>query len=236
MTHARCIGEPISWLRIERYVLGELSASDAGEVRAHLDRCPVCRACVDEATAPRVLPALPGLAPKAAVSSPTPLRLPRRIAIAASTFAAAAAVAIVVMNPTHVPHTTGPSSDVRVRGGDVALVVLREHDGEVVENPAVFATRDRFRVAVTCPPGHDEHVRVYVVQGDDADLALQGGARFRCGNRVVLEGAFRITDEADAHVCAVFGEPPPVLEDIALARSLLAGDGDARCRALRIER
>ena len=39
-----CIGEPISWLRLERYAL---SATDAG-VREHVASCEACRHCLDE--------------------------------------------------------------------------------------------------------------------------------------------------------------------------------------------
>lgn len=65
---AACIGEPISWLRLERLALDELP--DAAAARAHLDACPACAAAFaqirDDA---RPLPALPSLASLPAASA-----------------------------------------------------------------------------------------------------------------------------------------------------------------------
>ncbi|MCA9675926.1 MAG: zf-HC2 domain-containing protein, partial [Myxococcales bacterium] len=44
---ATCVSEPVSWLRLERYALGELPGPLAREVAAHLAGCPACRACLD---------------------------------------------------------------------------------------------------------------------------------------------------------------------------------------------
>ncbi len=229
MTRARCIGEPISWLRIERYVLGELPEGEAHDVRDHLGACPVCRACADDARLPRAMPKLPALTPRPRAPKPSPW--PRRVALVTSTLAAAAAVVFAVW-PRGQGDPVAPRPDIRVRGGDVALVVLREHLGEVVENPEVFGAPDRFRVAITCPPGHDTHARVFVVQGDEAALALETGADFRCGNRVALDGAFRITGGGEAHVCVVFADPPPLIEGAALARWLTSDESGAVCRSM----
>ncbi|MCA9667644.1 MAG: zf-HC2 domain-containing protein [Myxococcales bacterium] len=52
----RCVETPVSWLRLERYHLGELDGAERARVETHLERCPVCRDClaaiVREAEAP----------------------------------------------------------------------------------------------------------------------------------------------------------------------------------------
>ena len=58
---ARCTGTPVSWLRLERYHLGEIRGRERAVVAEHLAACPACAACLarieqDDAVA---LPALP---------------------------------------------------------------------------------------------------------------------------------------------------------------------------------
>src|SRR5262249_49312769 len=88
-----CIGEPISWLRLERHYLAgragsEHLAADPG-VAAHLDACAACRASMAEITGDVV--ALP------------PLVVPARRAVRWWRYAmpalAVAAIAIVIMRP-----------------------------------------------------------------------------------------------------------------------------------------
>ena len=46
MTAATCIGEPVSWLRLERYALADLDRAASAAVRTHLDGCAACRAAL----------------------------------------------------------------------------------------------------------------------------------------------------------------------------------------------
>lgn len=46
-----CIGEPISYLRLERYGLGELSPVERQRIREHLAACAVCRGCFERVQA-----------------------------------------------------------------------------------------------------------------------------------------------------------------------------------------
>src|SRR5687767_11570360 len=65
--HSSCVTEPISFLRLERYRLHELSAGETRAVSEHLARCEACRACfasIEEDDA--ALPELPIAAPRAA--------------------------------------------------------------------------------------------------------------------------------------------------------------------------
>ncbi|MCA9536808.1 MAG: zf-HC2 domain-containing protein [Myxococcales bacterium] len=53
-----CTGTPVSWLRLERLALGELTGDEARTVEAHLRECAACRACAEECAAPVALPTL----------------------------------------------------------------------------------------------------------------------------------------------------------------------------------
>src|SRR5690348_1590227 len=118
MTARACIGEPISWLRLEQHAL----ARDP-DVEAHVASCAACRACLDEITGDRI--ALPGL-PAA------PVRAPRRWwtwGVPALAGALAAAIALVVLRPR--PRPSGPREDVAtIKGvGEVLVDVVRERGG-----------------------------------------------------------------------------------------------------------
>jgi anti-sigma factor RsiW len=39
-----CIGTPISWLRLERYRLGEISADEKKDIADHVGACAACAA------------------------------------------------------------------------------------------------------------------------------------------------------------------------------------------------
>ena len=39
-----CIGEPISWLRLETFAAGR----DDAAIREHVAACPACKHCLDE--------------------------------------------------------------------------------------------------------------------------------------------------------------------------------------------
>ena len=58
---ARCVGEPVSWLALERLRLGELPPGERHAVEQHLAACAACAACLAEIERPLNLPALPPL-------------------------------------------------------------------------------------------------------------------------------------------------------------------------------
>src|SRR5688572_23840574 len=81
-----CIGEPISWPRLERYALG---GGDAA-IRDHLAGCVACRRCLDEIE--RDVVALPPLAVPAK-------RRWWKLALPIAGALAAAALALVLLRP-----------------------------------------------------------------------------------------------------------------------------------------
>lgn len=188
MANLACIGQPISWLRLETYALGSADAA----VREHVTACEACRRCLDEIKADVV--ALPPLVVPATRARWWRFALPAFGAIAA------AAIILFLLRPRE------PSLDnvARIKGvGEVVIDVVRERDGTVRDDVRTFKPGDRFKVVVTCAPSHEVLLDVAVREHDserwDHPLAP---AKLVCGNRVVLPGAFALTGNKPHHVCA----------------------------------
>lgn len=178
-----CIGEPISWPRLETYAMTRADAS----VRDHLAACPACAACLTDIE--RDVVALPALAvPQAKARRRTwwPLMIAPALA---------AAVLLIVLRPR--PHT----DSFAVKGvGEVTIGVVRERAGAITFDAREYRPDDRWKVFVTCPPAAGAYIDVSV--GSDHPLAP---AQLTCGNRVVVPGAFTLdgsTNRVCVHVAA----------------------------------
>jgi len=202
-----CIGTPISWPRLERHASGPGDAV----VAQHVVECAACRACLDEIT--RDVVALPVLA--AAV-------MPKRARwwwVALPAFAMAALALLLVWPRDHQRSANIAS----IKGvGEVTLGLVRERDGAIREDATTFAAGDRWKVVVTCAPGHGTWVDVAVVEAGtkSADHPL-AAAHVACGNRVVVPGAFELTGKVANRVCV------RVAAEVAPARDVLGGDDTA---------
>lgn len=173
-----CVGEPISWLRLERYAQGEPDEAAA----RHLEACAACRSCLERITADaRPLPAL-------VLPAPVPRRPWFRFAWAGGLAAAIAAIVLWIVIPRGgtADEVAGPR--VRIKG-DVEMVV------SVVRHP----DDERYKVRVTCSSPVEVTAEVVVLDADGASSPLPP-QRIRCGNQVTLDGAFRLT-AGDATVC-----------------------------------
>jgi hypothetical protein len=181
-----CIGEPISWLRLERFAL---DASDA-VVREHVAAGPACKHCLDEIQ--RDVVALPVL------NVPAKRRW-WRFALPAFAAIAAAAIVLFLLRPRD-PVQEGIA---HVKGvGEVVIDVLRERDGIVRDDVRSFRPGDRWKVVVTCPPAKAVSLDVAIRErgAANADHPLAPG-KIVCGNRVALPGAFSLTGEKPHQVC-----------------------------------
>jgi len=196
-----CTGEPLSWLLLERHALGELSAREARRVRAHLARCAACAACAAEAGG--TLAIAPVTAPVAAPPRPSWWR---RYAVGWATTAAlaCAAAGFLLAARVRIPSPSAPlASDTLpgVKGGDVALELVREREGTITHGADSFAPADRWKVLVTCPAGHVLFWDVVVREGERARFPLAPAGPITCGNHVTLPGAFRLSGSAPVQVC-----------------------------------
>ncbi len=199
MSALACIGEPISWLRLEQFASTRADTA----VASHVEACPACRHCLDEIT--RDVVALPPLA--------VPVRRRARAwwtwAVPAMAFAAAAIVLLVVVRRGG---DATREDVVVVKGvGEVVLGVVRERGGVIREDVRSFAPGDRWKVVVTCPPAASASVEVAVSEiggGGAADHPLVP-ATIACGNRIVLPGAFVLTGTRRNRICATVTSPGP---------------------------
>jgi hypothetical protein len=188
MANLACIGEPISWLRLERYAL----APGDGAVRDHVAACPACRECLDEIQ--RDVVALPPLA--VPVKRRWRFTLPTVAALGAL---AAAALVLLLLRPRE-PAVTNIA---RIKGvGDVIVDVVRERDGTVRDDVRTYKPGDRFKVVVTCAPAHQVALDVAIREAgaEHADHPL-APARIACGNRIVVPGAFELTGGKPHRLC-----------------------------------
>jgi hypothetical protein len=104
-----------------------------------------------------------------------------------------------------------PPSRVAVKGGEVAITLVRDRAGATVQEPTTYAPGDRFKVRVTCPPGEGV-VDTVVYQGGMASFPFLAPQRVSCANLVPLPGAFTITGRDPARVCLVTS-PAPLARD-----------------------
>jgi hypothetical protein len=211
MTSHGCTGEPISWLRLERYRLGELSAGERDVIAAHIEACTVCAACLYESERSLALPPLSLGGQDSRLShmrrllaGPTPAGAFLRLA-----FAGVALLLLVrpIGKPTkdELPsHRTGLGS----KGGNVALDLVRERNGMVEHDATTFAPDDRWKVLLTCPTERMMFWDLVVVDGGQASFPLSPQAAVACGNRVPLPGAFRLFGAGPVTVCLVLASEP----------------------------
>jgi hypothetical protein len=186
-----CIGEPISWLRLERHAL----AADP-EIAHHLAACGACRACMAEITGDAI--ALPAL-PVRAAAEPR-----RRWWLVAIPALAAAAIALLIVLPREAERRDEVAL---VKGvGEVVLGTVRERAGVVRPDARTFLPGDRWKVVVTCPPAARTMVDVAVVEDGGATAAYPlAPIEIACGNRVVVPGAFTLTGTRAQRICIRIG-------------------------------
>jgi hypothetical protein len=228
MSEHLCTGEPISWLRLERYRLGELSGPELDTVATHLEHCPVCADCLAEANRPIAMAPLPLPEPASLFSrirrglvGQTPVGTTLRIA-----FALTALVLLVLPGgkSSQVAHLASRIGS-GLKGGEVTIALVRERNGIVEHGATSYAPEDRWKVLVTCPMQQVLFWDLAVVESQHVTFPLLPSAPIACGNHVPLPGAFRLAADHLVEVCLLSGNNP--LDRVALAamdaKSLTSG-------------
>jgi hypothetical protein len=207
-----CIGEPISWLRLEQFAMSRKDAA----IGAHVEKCEACRACLGEIE--RDVVALPPLA----VPEAKPARRPfwQRFVLPAGLAVAAAAILLFVVRPR--PTEQHRAHDIsQVKGlGTVELGLVRERSGVIREDARTFAAGDRWKVLVTCAADKAASVDVFVLENGapQPDFPLDP-VRITCGNNIALPGAFAITGDKLNNVCVqVSTDGPPDRGDLTATK------------------
>ncbi|HEX2689151.1 MAG TPA: hypothetical protein VHN14_21160 [Kofleriaceae bacterium] len=214
-----CIGEPISWPRLETFALG---APDPA-IASHVLACPACRQCLEQIRGDVVV--LPPLTVPA-----RPRRAGawwrRRWLAPVFAFTAAAIVLLVVLarpTPQRDEVARATTAMVRVKGvGEVTLELVRERGGAIDRDATSYLPGDRWKVVVSCPPSTGSPamwpavwpvvwpvvwIDVSVADGSTTDHPL-APVQLPCGNRVVVPGAFTITGAQINRVCASIAARP----------------------------
>jgi hypothetical protein len=114
---------------------------------------------------------------------------------------AAAAALVLALLPRPSNDSRLPAARVRIKGGELAIALVRQHAAALANDPSVFAAGDRFEVRVSCPADLHAHWDVVVFQAGEAFFPLQPEAPLHCANGVTLPGAFELTGSAAASVC-----------------------------------
>jgi len=226
-----CIGEPISWLRLERYGLQQVSAAEQRAISGHLDACPACQACfarIEHGAEVLRLP-LPAAAPRARRAVATWRNVGSWALVAGG---ALAALVLLARRPNSTPAgQTQPS----VKGGELALELVRMGADGQQREPSQFAPDDRWKALLSCPPGFEGQVDLVVYQDTQVFFPLPAQVIERCGNRVRLQGAFRLDGQSPVTVCVVLAEDAPVDRGL-LARGVTQLPARHACRELAASR
>ncbi|MGD0526960.1 MAG: zf-HC2 domain-containing protein [Polyangiaceae bacterium] len=228
---ARCIGDPISWLRLELFHLGELPAPERVPITEHLAACPACAACLarireDDALALPVL-STPKRARRSALSS-----FAVRAVAAIGALAAGGALVLGLRGNAHRGESERTRlGEVRVKGDAIAFSLVREDGERVTGTAGVYRDGDRFKAVVTCPPGAGLALDVAVYDMAGVSFPLEPARELACGNDVPLPGALRLTGDTDEIVCLVWAQGTAV-DRTTLATMPAEGDGHARCKSL----
>jgi predicted nucleic acid-binding protein len=193
--------EPLSWLTLERYALGELSASERREVEAQLAESATDRAILAEIRADvSQLPPLPCDPPRSLELARQRRRKRAWLALSAG-LCAAAALLLVVRDRNDASLGAGPNVYDGIKGADVALRLVSEQQGP---EPRSFGEGERFKAEVTCPPALSGSVRLLIFQGNECFEPLPASA-LSCGNLVPWPGAFTLDGSSPADVCLYWG-------------------------------
>lgn len=219
---ARCIGEPISWLRLEQLALGELR--DGGAAEDHVAKCPACAAALAEirgdarALPPLVVPALPASDVRNAdvrnvdvrnadvrnadvrnadvhAAAAVPWWKRGWLVGGGGLAAALAALLLFVLIRRDAPPDDNKrfASLLHVKGaGAVSVTLVRERDSVITFDPSDVADGDRWKIQLTCAQGGAVWADIAVLHNGLTSHPLSP-QRLACGNAVVLPGAFRIT-------------------------------------------
>jgi anti-sigma factor RsiW len=198
-----CIGTPVSWLRLEQYVLDELPRATRREVEHHLAACGICRAClhhVDSGAGEQLQQAV-------RIGAVRARRRRRNFGLLLGAAALLASAVLIYRQPaSERTDPLLPPARIAIKGGEVAIGLVRERDGVLVDDPERFMPGDRFRVLLTCPPGSAVRWEVVVMQAGTLSFPLPSGS-LSCGNALALPGAFRLTTPDPASVCVLLDPP-----------------------------
>jgi hypothetical protein len=200
---ARCIDQPVSWLRLERYQLGEVDREERASIATHLAACQACAECLADIERDSAVDLAP--LPMARKAPARRLGSRERLwAVGAGAVALAAALFLALGGGWRHGSAVDPGGVARVKGDAVAFSLVRDDDERIDGVRGAFRDGDRFKAIVTCPPSMSGTFDVVVYDASGASFPLPR-ALVACGNGAPLPGAFRLTGSAEETVCLAWG-------------------------------
>lgn len=183
--------EPVSWLMLERYALGELDERERGDVERALAASSEDRARLD------------AILGDSTELPPLPVLHERRLATRWITgLGLAAALALALVRPfAGVPDQRSVSDG--VKGEEIAVVLHSERTGHA---PSAFRDGERFKLLVTCPTWMKSRLTVLMFQGRERYQPLLPAQDLPCGNLVPWPGAFTLDGRDDVQVCVTWSQ------------------------------
>lgn len=189
----------LSWLVLERYALGEVSASEHAVVEARLKASLADRERLDSILHDQVaLKPLPALLPlRNAQAKPSHRRSLNHVAVL--TLAAAAGLLALVDWRAASPDVESAPTPARTqtKGGDLSLSLVNRQGAL---NPESFEQGESFKVLVTCPPDLEDELRLFIFQGG-ARYEPLASTQLGCGNQMPWPGAFSLDGSEPATIC-----------------------------------
>ena len=197
---------PLSRLTLELYALGELPDARKDAVRIHLETCEVCSETFRYIESDsRPLPPL--RIPESAQSGIAEFFEHYRFTLVAGAAAALVLVLSFILRLT--PVTKQQDSFVAVKGGDVALHLVRERNGVIHESPVEFEAGDRFKLFVSRPGADETAWELAVFQDKEVYFPLSNKRPLPSGNRIPLPGALALDGNTPATLCIFLGPDTP---------------------------
>ncbi len=203
---SNCISQRISWLALEQYRLDDLPSEQRQRIAQHLDQCPACAGDLQK-IGDDVRPLKPLTLEDRKKAFP-----PLRFSIPAIAGTAIIAAVLLTVLFDRVPQQAGsakiPPHHIEFKGGELAMMVARERNGWVEENPSQFAEGDNFTVFLTHSSPEPIHWDVIIEQGGETYFPYTDRPPLAAGNLVPLPGAFRLTGVQPITICVVVGTEP----------------------------
>lgn len=197
-----------SWLELERWALGELDGEDAARVERALSEDEAVAAAHRQIIAPR-----PALKPLGPLPERRSLLRRRPWWVPALAATAAAAGLVVAIQGTDEPDDPRERTKGAPRRPVVTLVA--ERDGRLREAPTRVSTADRLRLLATFDGPEPLAYDVVVVEETLTSFPMPRGSVLPRGNRVPLEGAFRLDATGRVRVCLIAAPELPSRRTLA---------------------
>jgi hypothetical protein len=219
MSALLCIGEPISWLRLEAFALGAQSTV----VEDHVAKCNACRHCLDE---------IRGDLTRCHSSSPRSQRGGGAWTVPALAFAGAALILLALWRRGGPGEPGLAENQALIKGTNdvLTLGIVRERAGTIRKDVLSFAPGDPVQGRRDLPAARERgSTSASSKKARPLPTIRRRGAPIACGNEVVVPGAFTLTG----------GRPEPgcvrVASGAAPPRSMFARDNGVACVTVRPE-